>query len=167
MILDKIINFFDNPITALISIILFALVFFIYNASTNNIHNNFFSFGPTKDENDKSVMFLGAYLDTWGHVIIAYILIFLASVFSNYYTNVMNHNIFNLSRNLAIIDIKTNKLLTYIITMIDPFINTLLYIITFYATASFQIQYIIPQFLGSYIMHLPFALRSLGNKKFL
>jgi hypothetical protein len=166
MIVNKIINLLNNPITALILIILFAILFFTYNALTSNINNHFFAFGPTKDEDNKPVTFLGTYLDSWGHVIIAYILILLASIFSNYYVNVMDHNIFHSLHNFAITDMKSNKLLTYIITMIDPFIKTLLYIIEFYATATFQLQYIIPQFLGSYIMNLPFTLHLLNSKRF-
>ena len=60
-----------------------------------------------------------------------------------------------------------NKLLTYVITLIDPFIKTLLYIIEFYATATFQLQFILPQFLGAYITNLPFTLHLLKQKTFI
>ena len=166
MIVNKIINLLNNPITALILIIFFATLFFLYNALTSNITNHFFAFGPTKDEDNKPVTFLGTELNTWSHVIIAYILILVASIFSSYYVNVMDYNIFHSLHNFAIIDMKSNKLLTYVITMVDPFIKTLLYIIEFYATATFQLQYIIPQFVGSYIMNLPFTIHLLNSKRF-
>ena len=51
--------------------------------------------------------------------------------------------------------------------IIDPIIQIILYIIRFYATATFQIQYIIPQFIGSYITDLPFTLKWLNGKKFI
>ena len=79
----------------------------------------------------------------------------------------MDYNIFHSLHNFAIIDMKSNKLLTYVITMVDPFIKTLLYIIEFYATATFQFQFILPQFIGSYIATLPFTLNLLEQKTFI
>ena len=93
MILDKIFNFFNHPIIALTVVLLFCVSFFIYNTLTNNKTNNFFSFGPTKDEDGKAVSFLGAELDNWGHVWVAYILIFVASLFNNYYNDVIDHKV--------------------------------------------------------------------------
>ena len=95
--LYKILNVLNNPITALIIILIFCLIiFFIYNGIVNKTHNNFLSFGPTKDENGKPVYFLGAELNRWHEVIITYIFIFYnAAIFSHYYEKVMEHNISN------------------------------------------------------------------------
>lgn len=164
--LYKILNVLNNPITALIIILIFCLLFFLYNGIFNKTHNNFLSFGPTKDENDKPVYFLGAELNSWHKVIITYIFIFFAAIFTHYYENVMEHNIYHYLTNYSIINIKSSKLVFYISTFIDPFIKTLLYIIEFYAAATFQIQYIIPQFIGSYIIGLPFIYHLLKTKKF-
>ena len=48
--------------------------------------------------------------------------------------------------------------------LLDPLFNTLLYIITFYATATFQIQYLLPQLLGTYIINIPYILLWFSNK---
>ena len=166
MILDKIFNFFNHPIIALTLVLLFCVSFFIYNTLTNNKTNNFFSFGPTKDEDGKAVSFLGAELDNWGHVWVAYILIFVASLFNHYYNDVIDHNILHQLTNTAVKNMSFNKFITYIIIFIDPFMKTLLYIIEFYAVATFQIQYIIPQFIGAYLINLPFSLHLMNSKTF-
>ena len=166
MILNKILNFFLNPIVALLLLLAFCIGFFLYNYLVNNKTNNFFSFGPTKDINDKPVTFLGSELNTWGNVIVAYILIFTASLFINYYNNVVNNSIFDILLNQTIKKMTYSKALTYLIVMVDPFMQTLLYIIAFYATATFQIQYILPQFFGAYIMNLPYILNLIHKKKF-
>ena len=57
-----------------------------------------------------------------------------------------------------------NKKLAGGTLLINPYT---LYILQFYATATFQIQYIIPQFLGNYITDLPFTLKWLNGKKFI
>ena len=46
---NKILNSLNNPITAILIIIFFCIIFFIYNGIVNKTHNNFLSFGPTKD----------------------------------------------------------------------------------------------------------------------
>ena len=167
MILEKIFKFLNNPIIALILMLLFCVGFFIYNALTNNTTNNFFSFGPTIDEDGKNVSFLGTDLNSWSHVWLAYIIIFIASVFNNYYTDVIDHNILHKITNTAVNKIGYNKLITYIVVMIDPFMKTLLYIIEFYAVATFQFQYLLPQFLGAYFTNLPFTLHLLNQKTFI
>ena len=43
----------------------------------------------------------------------------------------------------------------------------MIYIIKFYATATIQIQYIIPQLIGSYIVNIPFMLHWLKGKEFI
>ena len=166
MILDKIFDFLNHPIIAIIILLLFCVGFFVYNALTNKKTNHFFSFGPTKDDDGKPISFLGTELDNWGHVWVAYILIFVASLFNHYYNDVIDHNILHHLTNTAVDKMPFNKLITYIVILVDPFMKTLLYIIEFYAVATFQIQYIIPQFIGAYLINLPFSLHLMNSKKF-
>lgn len=167
MFLEKLENFFTNPLVALFLIILFCLSFFIYNGLTGHIDKKFIAFGPTLNEDGEGVDFLGMKLDTWNHVIIAYLLIFFTSIFNNYYSNIIDHNVLRKITNVDIINLPYNKLFTYTVTLLDPFIKILLYVISFFATATFQLQFIIPQFLGSYIVNLPFTLRILKQKTFI
>ena len=97
----------------------------------------------------------------------AYLLILFSSLFNNYYITIMDQNFFYFLTNENITQMPYTKTITYIITLIDPFIKTLLYIIEFYATATFQLQFILPQFIGSYISRLPFTLKLLNGKTFI
>ena len=167
MLINEIINFINNPIIVLFIVILFCIGYFIYTSFVADLQTNFFLFGPVKDENDNYLPFISFILDSWSKVIMAYILILFSSLFNNYYITMMDQNFFSFLTNKDIPTMPYTKLITYIITLIDPFIKTLLYIIEFYATATFQLQFILPQFIGSYISTLPFTLNLLKQKTFL
>ena len=167
MLMSNLIHFFNKPLTALFIIIMFCIGFLVYDALTGNIDTKFVTFGPINDEKGNPVTFLGTKLDSWKTVIIAYLLIFFSAVFNTYYSNVIDHSLLSKITNINIINMPDNKIITYIITLIDPFIKTLLYIIEFYATATFQLQFILPQFLGAYITNLPFTLHFLKQKVFI
>ena len=168
MNLTKIFNFFNNPKTALLIILIFLISFFLTQGFTNGFDNNFLTFGPTKDETtDTPTMFMGIKLESWSNVGLVYVIIFISTVLQSYYGNVVGTNIHAFVWNAAIEVVPFPKFWTYLVLLIDPIISTILYIIRFYATATFQIQYIIPQFLGSYITDLPFTLKWLNGKKFI
>ena len=164
---ENLIHLLISPLTALFLIILFCIGFLIYDSLTGNIDNKFVTFGPINDEKGEPVTFLGTKLDNWKNVIIVYVLIFFSSIFNSYYANIIDHSLLSKITVTSIINMPYNKLLTYVITLIDPFIKTLLYIIEFYATATFQLQFILPQFLGAYITNLPFTLHLLKQKTFI
>jgi len=162
----KVFDFFNNPRTALIIIVLFFLCFFLSQGLTTGFGNNFLSFGPTNDENGNPTQFMGIKLNSWNLVGIVYVLIFFTTVLSTYYHNVVGINIHAFVFNAAITNVPFSKFWTYLILLVEPLINIILYVILFYATATFQIQYIIPQFVASYITDLPFVLSWLKGKKF-
>jgi hypothetical protein len=54
-----------------------------------------------------------------------------------------------------------SKITTYLILGIHPFIKIIFYIVNFFAVACFQIQYLLPLFIGSYLAELPFIAKSL------
>jgi hypothetical protein len=162
----KTFDFFNNPRTALIIIVLFFLGFFLTEGLTTGFGNNFLAFGPTNDENGNPTQFMGIKLSSWNLVGIAYALIFFTTVLATYYRNVVGLNIHSFVFNAAITYVPFSKFWTYLILLVDPLINIILYVILFYATATFQIQYIIPQFLASYITDLPFVLKWLKGKTF-
>ena len=167
MLVNQLIHYINKPIVVLFIIILFCIGYFLYTSLVGDIESNFFLFGPVKDENDNYLPFISFLLDSWSKVIIAYLLILFSSIFHNYYINIMNQNFFYFLTNKDITKIPYTKTITYIIALLDPFIKTLLYIIEFYATATFQLQFILPQFIGSYISSLPFTLKLLEQKKFI
>ena len=168
MIFTKIFNFLNNPNTALFIILIFLSTYLLFQGLTTGFGNNFLTFGPTKNEKTgEPTMFMGIKLNTWTNVNIVYAIIFISTILKSYYGNVVRTNLHSFVWNAAIELVPFPKFWTYLIFLIDPFINTSLYIISFFATATFQMQYIIPQFIGSYITDLPFTLKWLRGKKFI
>jgi hypothetical protein len=167
MILNNIFNFLTSPKTALIILLIFFLGFFLAGGLTGSFDNNFLAVGPTKDENGKPAKFMGLSLDTWNKVGVVYAIIFISAVLEKYYTNIMNQKIISHVTNNTITKVPYSKLWSYLILLVDPFINTLLLIIRLYATATFQIQYIIPQFVAAYLTNLPFIIKLLASKTYI
>ena len=149
--IGKIYKFLSNPVIAIVIIILFCLFFFIYDSYYNK-NNLFFQFGPTQNNYNEYEKFLGTYLDSWSKVIFAYVIVFLTTIITYYYTFIMNNNI-----TLKLIKyFNLNKHYYYIISILDPIIVTLLYIIKFNSFSILQIQYVLPQVLGLYLISLPY-----------
>jgi len=161
-------EFFNNPKIALLIMLIFLFAFFLSQGLTTGFGNNFLTFGPTKDEQTgEPTTFMGIQLDTWNNVGLVYVIIFISTVLQSYYGNAVGGNLHAYVLNPAIDTVPYSKFWTYLVFMTDPLISIILYIIQFYATATFQIQYIIPQFIGNYITDLPFALKWLNSKKFI
>ena len=167
MNLSAVYDFFNNPQTALIIILIFFLVFLLSEGLTVGFGNNFLSFGPTQDEDGKPTKFMGINVDSWSKVGVIYTITFIASLLSAYYNTNVYSNIHAYVWNPAVKKVPFSKFWTYLILILNPIIQTLLYVIQFFATATFQLQYIIPQFVASYIVDLPFTLKWLSGKTFL
>jgi hypothetical protein len=165
-IFSKLYDFFNNPRTALLIMLVFFLAYYLSIGLTVGFSNNFLSFGPVKDKEGNHTKFMGIDINSWKLVGIVYVIIFISTVLQSYYQNVVGQNIHAYVYNTAVKKVPYSKFWTYLVLLIDPFINILLSIIRFYATATFQIQYVIPQFIGSYITDLPFTLKWLAGKKF-
>ena len=164
----KMFEFFNNPKIALLIMLIFLFAFFLSQGLTTGFGNNFLTFGPTKDEQTgEPTTFMGIQLDTWNNVGLVYVIIFISTVLQSYYGNAVGGNLHAYVLNPAIDTVPYSKFWTYLVFMTDPLISIILYIIQFYATATFQIQYIIPQFIGNYITDLPFTLKWLNGKKFI
>ena len=164
---NKMEQFFNNPKTALLIILTFFITYFLSEGLTTGFGNNFLAFGPTIDENTgKPVAFMGINLNSWNDVGIVYVIILISTILQSYYSNVVYKTIYPYVYNPAVDVVPFQKFWTYLVLIIDPIIYITLRIILFYATATFQIQYILPQFLGSYIIDLPFTLQWLSGKKF-
>jgi len=165
-ITKKLLDFFSKPSTAFTLIFIFLLGYFLSEGFITGFANNFLAFGPTKDSTGEPTKFIGIYLKTWTDVSLAYIIIFISTLFQTYYGWVVNDNISSYVWNPAVNAIPYNKFWTYLILTIDPIIDTLLYVISFFATTTLQMQFIIPQFLGNFIANLPFTISALRKKTF-
>ena len=132
----KLFKFFNNPRTALLIILAFFLAFFLGQGLTRGFGNNFTSFGPTENENGNPSTFLGIELDSWKNVTLAYIIIFLSAMLSSYYHNVIGDNLHAYIWNPAVKEVNYSKFWTYLVLLVDPVINIILYVIKFFATAN-------------------------------
>ena len=125
----------------------------------------FLHFGPgTNSENTTS--FIGIQLDTWEKVILMYVVSFLSSLMNNYYLYSMTNNLHSYIWNRAITKVPFSKKWTYIVIMVEPFIMQVLSITQFFTNLTMQLQFIIPQFIGSLIIEVPFTIERLREKKY-
>lgn len=143
------------------------VLFFAYEGYQTGFKDNFLKFGPTEDENGNSASILGIKLDNWENVVLAYIIIFLSTILQTYYSYAVEHSLFKYLSNPLIKNINYSKFWAYLLSFLDPLMHILLHIVTFFATATFQLQYILPQLLGIYLASLPFIYKKLNSKKFL
>ena len=165
-IFNKIYNFLSKTYVALIIMLLFLICYLILTAFLGGYGNHFLSFGPSKDKDGNYIKFIGLELNTWKKIILVYSIIFISNILQKYYKNIVDDNIQGFVKNKAIDIVPHSKLLTYIIVIVDPFIDIILHIINFFASSTFQLQFIIPQFISSYITDLPFVFKTLSEKKF-
>lgn len=165
-IVIKLLEFFSKPSTTLAFILIVLLCYFLSEGFRTGFGNNLLSFGPTKDSNGEPSKFIGIYLNSWTNVSLVYIITFISTLLQTYYGWVVSNNRYIASYVLNPADnvIPKNTLWSYLI--LTPFLYTLLYVISFFATATLQMQYIIPQFLAYFIANLPFTISWLHKKTF-
>jgi len=162
---DRAGDYLGNPkmILGISSFFFTGYISFIYIAG--GFSQQFLHFGPgTNDQN--TAQFLGITLDTWPKVGLMYLAGFLASLMSNYYSYAMINNLHSYIWNRAITKVPFSKRWTYVVILAEPFFMQILTIITFFTTLTLQLQFIIPQFIGGFIMEVPFVIQRLREKEF-
>jgi len=166
-ILKTITNILVKPQVALLILLIFIVGYIITIYFLGGFGSSFVAFGPHKDKNGNNTSFAGMNLNNWNKVIVVYFIILFSSMLQVYYANVVSKSMQLDILNKALITIPYSKFWAYFVSIADPFIQIMLYIIKFFATATFQIQFIIPQLIGSYIANLPFTFKWLSNKQFI
>jgi hypothetical protein len=166
-IIKNITNILLKPQIALLILLIFIIGYIISLYFLGGFDSHLIAFGPHKDKNGNDSSFAGMELNTWKKIIFVYFIILLSSILQVYYNNVISKSMQQDILNNALKKIPYTKFWTYLVSIIDPFIQIMLYIIKFFATATFQIQFIIPQLIGSYIANLPFTFKWLSNKQFI
>jgi hypothetical protein len=166
-IIKNITNILVKPQVALLILLIFIVCYIITIYFLGGFNADFVAFGPYKDKNGNDVSFAGMNLNTWKKVISVYFIILFSSILQVYYNNVITKSMQQDILNNALKKIPYTKFWTYFVSLVDPFIQIMLYVIKFFATATFQIQFIIPQLIGSYIANLPFTFKWLSNKQFI
>jgi hypothetical protein len=162
---DRVVTWLANPKIILFLSMLFFISYISFICAEGGFSKQFLHFGPgTSDQN--TALFLGLTLDTWPRVIVMYFAGFFSSLMQNYYSSAMQNNLYSYVWNRAIKEVPFSKRWTYVIIVLEPFFYQLLYIIGFFTSLTMQLQFIIPQFIGSFIIDVPFSLQRLADKKF-
>lgn len=143
----------------------YVILYMAFIGMEGGFSSQFLHFGPgTTDEN--TAVFIGIKLDSWSKVILLYFISFVSSLMSTYYTYAMSNNLHSYIWNRAIKRVPFSKKWTYIVIIAEPFIMQLLSITQFFMNLTVQLQFIIPQFLGSIIIEVPFTIQILKEKEY-
>jgi hypothetical protein len=156
----NIIRFFSNPRVVVVLFVIFLVGYLVFIDEEGGFAGNFTTFGPSDSR------FMLMKLDSWTKVIVLYFVSFFSAMMTTYYDNVMESNIHSYLWNPAIKKIPFSKTWTYIIVFLEPIFMELLGLITLMASLTLQLQFILPELLGSMLAETPFVLQILGTKKF-
>ena len=154
------VSFFMEPKVVLVVFTLFLVSYIIFLDEEGAFNNGFLQFGPG------SGSFLGIKIDTWTKVIALYAVGFFASLMTSYYQWIMANNIHSYVYNRAIKHVPYSRFWIYMVNLLEPFFYQILQIVQFFKTLTMQLQFILPQFLGSLLADMPFTLQRLGEKTY-
>ena len=127
--------------------------------------SQFIHFGPGTDATN-TTSFIGIVLDTWNKVILMYFVSFLSSLMNTYYLYSMTNNLHSYIWNRAVPKVPFSRKWTYVVILAEPFILQVLTITQFFTNLTMQLQFIIPQFIGSIIIEVPFSIQRLREKEY-
>jgi hypothetical protein len=165
MKINEIVDKFMLPNVAFFVFIVFLIVYFIFLDEEGTFNEKFLQFGPGTNEKN-TTKFLGMKIDSWKKVVLLYFVSFFSSLLTAYYQNVVGQGMHAYIWNPAVKEVPFSKFWTYVIITFEPFIYFFLNIIQFFTNLTMQLQFLIPQFIGSYIAQTPFDYRWLSKKKF-
>ncbi len=161
----KLFNAKYSLVIALVFIVGFLLFIIIDNK--DHIKNSYFlRFGPHKDEYGEYQTLIGIKLNTWNAIISVYFIIFFAALFQNYYNVSLKSNLLNYVYSISTNYIPYGKTTGNILLYIYPLILFIFDIIKIMSIVSYQLQFIIPQLLGIYAVHIPYTYSIIKNMIF-
>lgn len=159
------VEFFMSPKVALIVFTLFLVAYIVFIDEEGGFKGKFLHFGPGTNASN-TTSFMNIRLDSWKKVGLLYVVSFFASLLTSYYQSVMANNIHSYIWNRALKSMPYSKTWTYAVVLMEPFFYQILSIVQFFTSLTMQLQFIVPQFLGSLIAEVPFTLKRLGEKRF-
>lgn len=154
----------SSPSLAVVIFLFFMIGYFIFLDLEGGFANGFLKFGPGGEDENNSTYFMGIKVDTWAKTYTLYVVSFLSGLLSSYYNMTLDKG-FMPSLEKSVIPYGRNE--TYVISLLDPLIVEILYIIQVFATITLQLQFILPSVVGVYIARVPFILNALSTKTFL
>ena len=160
--IDILKKYLFEPRLAFIIFICFIIGYLIF-LDEEGAFKDFTKFGP-----DPSIKFLGMKIDTWKKVILVYTVSFFSALLQSYYSTVMFDFIHSKLWNPAYKEkIQISKTWAALIVTIEPLFYWFLTIVQFFITLTMKLQFILPQFLGQFIIQLPYGLMKITEKTFI
>ena len=163
--LNRIANTLSSPTPILLISSIYLTGYMGFIGAEGGFSSQFLHFGPGTDSTN-TTRFIGITLDSWQKVILMYFISFLSSVMNTYYLYAMTNNLHSYIWNRAVPKVPFSKKWTYIVVLAEPFIMQVLDITQFFTNLTMQLQFIIPQFIGSIIIEIPFTIQRLREKEF-
>jgi len=163
--IDHLADWLNSPKTIMFISTIFLAGYIAFIQVEGGFSSQFLHFGPGTNE-DNTASFIGIVLDTWPKVILMYFVSFLSSLMNTYYLYAMTNNLHSYIWNRAITDVPFSKKWTYVVILSEPLLMQILQITSFFTTLTLQLQFIIPQFVGSAIIEIPFTIAMLRLKTF-
>jgi len=155
-------NFLFEPRVALIIFVGFMIGYLILLEEEGTFAGKFLNFGPSKD-----TKFLNMAIDTWQKSIIVYLLAFITALLTSYYNTVMYDFIHSKIFNPAFKDkIDIPKKWVLGIVTLDPILYWILGIIQFFINLTMELQFIVPQLLGTAIIDIAYGYLKVSQNRF-
>jgi len=162
---EGVLDFLFKPLVAFTILVTFLIIYLTFIDLEGGFSKGFLHFGPgTTPEN--TVSFIGIRMDTWQKVIILYVVGFISSLINSYYMFAVSENLHSYVWQRAEKVIPFSKTGTYFILFAEPAIGQILTILQFFTTLTMQLQFILPEFLGGMLAHIPGVMRRLADKEF-
>jgi hypothetical protein len=163
--IDHVADWLNSPKTIIFISTVFLAGYMAFIQVEGGFSSQFLHFGPGTNE-DNTTSFIGIVLDTWSKTILMYFVSFLSSLMNTYYLYAMTNNLHSYIWNRAITNVPFSKKWTYIVILSEPLLVQILQITSFFTTLTLQLQFILPQFIGSAIVEIPFTIAMLRLKTF-
>ena len=163
--IDHVADWLNSPKTIIFISTVFLTGYIAFIQVEGGFSSQFLHFGPGTNE-DNTTSFIGIVLDTWSKTILMYFVSFLSSLMNTYYLYAMTNNLHSYIWNRAITNVPFSKKWTYIVILSEPLLIQILQITSFFTTLTLQLQFILPQFIGSAIIEIPFTIAMLRLKTF-
>lgn len=172
------IKYLFKPKVAFYSFLIFIILYIVFLYKEKAFDKKFLRFGPgdkdwdkdkeNPDYDKKPTKYLNMEITKWSQVCLIYVVGFLSSFLTNYYQTVSNDfihlKIFNPSYKE---NIELSKLWTKIIVGIEPILYWILRTLNFFINLTLELQYIIPKFLGSVVIMIPYGIFKVNQNKFI
>ena len=161
--MNEFLKIFFEPRIAFSIFVIFIVAYLIILDEEGAFAEKFLNFGPSEDSE-----YLTMKINTWPRVISVYVVAFLSTFLSTYYNNVSHNFIHDYIWNPAYTkEIELSRTWTSIVVTVEPLLYWILTILSFFVNLTYELQYIIPRFIGNLLIQIPYGLYKVNQKKYI